>query len=175
MAISKQANKQTYTHILECSHASVGLTQARPNYTVESTKMMPKICPPLPPSPPSTLRREWGGRICLNIKLVLHVRPRPFQCYLHTRLTTVMTAVKNGSFTEYVLGKSVALVLILSWVITISIIPCVNLPICTRVEAASGSLAHSFSPPNKRNCSIVEVRVTTVSVWSHRHPRSCGS
>ena len=100
MATSKQANKQTYTRILECSHASVGLTQARPNYTVESTKMMPKICPPPPlpppPIPPSTLRREWGGRICLNIKLVLHIHPHPFQCYLCIRLTTVMTAVKNG-------------------------------------------------------------------------------
>ena len=29
---SKQANKPTYTHVLQCSPASVGLAQARPNY-----------------------------------------------------------------------------------------------------------------------------------------------
>ena len=27
------ADRQTYTRVLQCSHASVGLAQARPNYT----------------------------------------------------------------------------------------------------------------------------------------------
>ena len=31
------ADRQTYTHILQCSHASVGFTQACPNYIVEMT------------------------------------------------------------------------------------------------------------------------------------------
>ena len=31
MATCKQTDRQTYTRVLQCSHASVGLTQARPN------------------------------------------------------------------------------------------------------------------------------------------------
>ena len=33
MAASKQASKQAYTHFCKCNHASVGLTQACPNYS----------------------------------------------------------------------------------------------------------------------------------------------
>jgi len=32
MAASKQASKQAYTRTWQCSNASVGLAQARPNY-----------------------------------------------------------------------------------------------------------------------------------------------
>ena len=31
MASRMQTDTQTYTHVLQCSHASVGLAQARPN------------------------------------------------------------------------------------------------------------------------------------------------
>ena len=32
MASRTYADRQTYTRVLQCSHASVGLAQARPNY-----------------------------------------------------------------------------------------------------------------------------------------------
>jgi len=34
MATSKQTYIHTYTRVLQCSPASVGLTQARPNYAI---------------------------------------------------------------------------------------------------------------------------------------------
>ena len=44
---SKQASKQTYANV-ECSHTSVGPTQARPNnsfmYTVDEPKMLSITC-----------------------------------------------------------------------------------------------------------------------------------
>ena len=33
MASRTYADRQTYTRVLQCSHASVGLAQARPNYS----------------------------------------------------------------------------------------------------------------------------------------------
>ena len=50
-----------------------------------------------PPFYHTTLRQKWGGDICLNVPLVLCIRP-PSLAMLCARLAIAMTVAKNGSF-----------------------------------------------------------------------------
>ena len=57
------ASKQAYTHFHKCSHASVGLTQARPNYPICSGLNQPAyFMDSLVPRLALRANEKWKGK-----------------------------------------------------------------------------------------------------------------
>ena len=81
------ASKQAYTHFGKCSHASVGLAQARPNnrITVDQPKIkMPDIMIHIQPFLEYILY-SW-------VLLFVHLQPKVFHTLLRASMVTTMSS-----------------------------------------------------------------------------------